>query len=163
MKFEHLIEINDPLNPLTAVLTRSQLWRGLVRRAEQPEDFMLGLDSCRIIERRSNELLRELSFGPVIIRDRVRYESGDVVHYRTEFPPELAGAVLTMRIEEPQPGHLFVRFHYDHPGADLETVEAEGSEAEAVANVRRSAYTRADIDTIKTIRRYAHEGLLHDA
>jgi hypothetical protein len=58
---------------------------------------------------------------------------------------------------------LFVRFHYDHPGADIETVEAEGSEAEAVANVRRSAYTRADIDTIKTIRRYAHEGLLHDA
>ena len=50
-------------------------------------------------------------------------------------------------------------FGVDYAG----TVEAVGSEAEAVANVRRSAYTRADIDTIKTIRRYAHEGLLHDA
>lgn len=166
MKFEHLIEINDPLNPLAAILTRAQLWRGLVRRAEQPEDFLRGLDSCRIIERGGNELLRELAFGPVIIRDRVHFETGEsghAVHYRTEFPPELAGAALTMRIEEPQSGHLFVRFRYDHPGADIDTAAAEGGEAEAVANVRRSAYTRADIDTIRTIRRYALEGLLHDA
>jgi hypothetical protein len=84
LKFEHLIEINDLLNPLTATLTRAQLWRGLVRRAEQPEDFVLGLDGCRILERRDNELLRELTFGKVIIRDRVRFAAGASVQYRTE-------------------------------------------------------------------------------
>jgi hypothetical protein len=160
LKFEHLIEINDLLNPLTATLTRAQLWRGLVRRAEQPEDFVLGLDGCRILERRDNELLRELTFGKVIIRDRVRFAAGASVQYRTEAPPELAGALLTMSIEEPQPQQLFVRFQYDHPGAEL---DPDPEHAEVVANARRSAYTRADIDTIKTIRRYAHEGLLHDA
>ena len=34
MKFEHLIEINDPLNPLIDTLSLEQVWRGLVLRAE---------------------------------------------------------------------------------------------------------------------------------
>ncbi|MHA0111691.1 AtaL-like protein, partial [Klebsiella pneumoniae] len=40
MKFNHLIQINDPLNPLIDSLTREQLWRGLVLRAESPRLFM---------------------------------------------------------------------------------------------------------------------------
>ena len=31
MRFEHLIQINDPLMPLLDTLTREQLWRGLVQ------------------------------------------------------------------------------------------------------------------------------------
>ena len=51
MKFEHLVQINDPLMPLLDPLTRSQVWRGLVRRAEDPVPFILGLDDCRILAR----------------------------------------------------------------------------------------------------------------
>ncbi|MEA5097780.1 MAG: AtaL-like protein, partial [Burkholderiaceae bacterium] len=51
MKFEHLIEINDLRNPTIAPLTRAQLWRGLVLRAEEPTWFMPHLDACEIIER----------------------------------------------------------------------------------------------------------------
>ena len=40
MKFEHLVEINDPMNPLLDTLTREQLWHGLVLRAEQPKLFI---------------------------------------------------------------------------------------------------------------------------
>jgi hypothetical protein len=36
LNFEHLIQINDPLNPLLENMTRDQLWEGLVLRAEQP-------------------------------------------------------------------------------------------------------------------------------
>ena len=48
MKFNHLIQINDPLNPLIDSLTREQLWRGLVLRAESPRLFMPHLDDCRL-------------------------------------------------------------------------------------------------------------------
>ena len=41
MRFEHLVEINDPLMPLLTELTREQLWRGLVLRADDPTRFML--------------------------------------------------------------------------------------------------------------------------
>ena len=39
MKFEHLVQINDPLNPLIDSLTRDQLWRGLMRYIETPGRF----------------------------------------------------------------------------------------------------------------------------
>lgn len=42
MNFEHLIQINDPSNPLVESLTREQLWEDLVLRAEQPQLFVLG-------------------------------------------------------------------------------------------------------------------------
>ena len=36
MKFNHLVEINMPDNPLVMMITREQLWHGLVLRAEMP-------------------------------------------------------------------------------------------------------------------------------
>ena len=51
LNFEHLIQINDPLNPLVDSLTPEQLWEGLVLRAEQPQLFVLGLDTCDILSR----------------------------------------------------------------------------------------------------------------
>ena len=40
MKFSHLVQINDSLNPLIDSLPREQLWRGLVMRAENPLLFV---------------------------------------------------------------------------------------------------------------------------
>ena len=63
MKFTHLIEINNLANPLIAPLTRSQLWHGLVLRAERPTLFLIGLDSCEITARSVEGLSRRLHFG----------------------------------------------------------------------------------------------------
>lgn len=51
MKFEHLIEINDILNPLAEVITRRTLWRGLVLRAESRKLFVSYLDDALIEDR----------------------------------------------------------------------------------------------------------------
>ena len=40
MKYEHLVQINDPLNPLIHILTQDQLWRGLFRYVESPTWFI---------------------------------------------------------------------------------------------------------------------------
>ena len=42
MNFEHLIQINDPENPLAPPLTREQLWQGLSHRIENPVPFLPG-------------------------------------------------------------------------------------------------------------------------
>ena len=51
MNFEHLIQINDPLNPFVESMTREQVWEGLVLRVEQPQLFVIGLDRCVILSR----------------------------------------------------------------------------------------------------------------
>lgn len=152
MKFSHLIQINDPLNPLIDPLSREQLWRGLVMRAENPLLFVLALDQFDIVERADSTLLRELRFGKLTLRDRVSFEPMRQVRYEIEATADSPAATLVMTIEEPQPDQLFVRFAY-------ETLQPEGAAPidEFYGSFAKQAYVEADIDTISTIRRLVQE------
>jgi hypothetical protein len=158
MRFDHLIEINEPLNPLLDWLSREQLWRGLQLRAEDPMQFVLALDDCRILSRSTQGVQREYRFGSLLIRDQVLYDTErSTVRYRTEFPPELAGSLLSMAIEEPEPGRLFVRFVYDDDdcAAQQELLAANDPQTAAYQQMRRAAWEQADVDTIRNLRRLA--------
>ena len=60
MRFEHLVQINDPLMPLLTEVSRAQLWRGLVLRAEDPAQFVVGLERATIDARRELSGVKEL-------------------------------------------------------------------------------------------------------
>ena len=155
MRFSHLIQINDPLNPLIDPLSREQLWRGLVLRAENPLLFVLGLDGFEVVERTENELQRVLRFGSLRLRDRVSFSPMRQVCYAIEAAGESPAATLAMTIEEPEADQLFVRFDY-------ETLPAGTAEAldEFYSSFARQAYIEADIDTISAIRRLAQTDAL---
>ncbi len=155
MKFSHLIEINDPLNPLIDPLSRDQLWRGLMLRAEDPAMFVPHLDDCAIRARSTASIERELRYGALVIRDRVTFLSQLQMKYHVPAQQDITASTLTMTIEEPQPGLLFVRFEYDD-----DSVDAEGSADAFYNEFRRSAYQESDIDTIRVIRQLAADGRL---
>lgn len=154
MKFSHLIQINDPRNPLIEPMSRQQLWRGLVLRAEDPAQFVMALDAVQILERGENLLLRELRFGKIRIRDRVSFEPMRQVCYDTDAFDDIPAARLVMRIEEPKAGQLFVRFEYE----TLAT--GSHSESDFYDVFLKNAYIKADVDTVSNIRRLVHEGKL---
>ncbi len=155
MKFTHLIEINMPDNPLVARLSREQLWRGLVLRAERPTLFQLGLDRCQITGRSAASLSRTLHFGKLIVHDTVHFKPEEQVHYHVPQQAEIPASDLRMTIEEPEPDVLFVRFEYDdHQETD------ESAEVSFYNDFRREAYKEADIDTVRMIRQLAQEGQL---
>ena len=153
MKFVHLIEINSIDNPLMAPLSRTQLWHGLVLRAERPTLFVLGLDSCEVTERSEHGVSRTLQFGNLMIHDQVRFVSQQLVHYHVPEQNDIPTSDLTMTIEEPASGALFVRFEYDD-----HQQTTEGDEAEFYDNFRREAYKESDIDTVRVIRHLDMEG-----
>ncbi len=155
MKFEHLIEINDPLNPLLDALTVEQLWSGLVLRAESPKLFVPQLDEAIIDERTDNSFRRRLRYGQLVIEDRVRLEPLQRVVYDVPAQNEITASTLTMSIEQPTPETLYVRFQYDD-GHDAETDAANAMYDE----FKRSAYKEADIDTVGMIRELATQGRL---
>jgi hypothetical protein len=155
MKFSHLIQINDPLNPLIDPLNRDQLWRGLVYRSENPLPFVLGLDECTIVGRGENSLQRELRFGGLTIRDRVTLLPMRQVRYETEAGGGMPASSLVMTIEEHAENELAVRFDYERKSS------AGDDRGEAFYNAfLKKAYVEADIDTIRTIRRLVVEHLL---
>jgi hypothetical protein len=161
LKFEHLIQINDPLVPLLTPLSRQQLWQGLVLRAHHPTEFVLGLESC-VIESQETQgirtiLNRVLDFGPFQVHDTVTLlpmEEVAVLAHASDLWPR---CVAIVRIEEPEAGNLFLRFIYE---LDLQ----EGSEdlQEPALELRKQAYIAADMDTVQLIRELsAQKGLLH--
>lgn len=153
MQFEHLIAITDPGNPLVVPLTREQIWNGLLQRVENPLPFLPGLESCAILERNSEALLRELDFGPATIRDRVTMAEAQWVCFDIVPSPSSAGGSLTINIEEPQPGFLFLRFAYRTALAST-----PDSEERAYLEYVKSAYHQSDVDCVRIIRTLATEG-----
>ncbi|UUZ51755.1 DUF1857 family protein [Massilia sp. B-10] len=155
MKFEHLIEINDPLNPLIDTITREQLWRGLVMRADTPKLFIPHLDECTIEEREAGSFRRRLRYGELEIADRVILTPLQQVRYEVAAQGEISASSLVMTIESPSEHTLYVRFQYDD-GHDAQTDAANAMYDE----FRKSAYQEADIDTIRVVRELAAAGRL---
>jgi hypothetical protein len=155
MKFEHLIEINDPLNPLMDTITREQLWRGLVLRAEDPKRFVPHLDECTIGDRASGSFTRRLRYGELQIDDRVTLTPLEEVRFEVPAQGDIAESLLTMRIETPAEHVLLVRFTYDdgNPVAQDQT-------GKMYEDFKKSAYQESDIDTVKIVRQLAAEGKL---
>jgi hypothetical protein len=155
MKFEHLIEINDPLNPLADTMTREQLWRGLVLRAENPKMFMPHLDECTLGERESGSFTRRLRYGELVIDDVVHMTPLQEVRYDVPAQGEIAASRMTMTIEAPSEGVMWVRFLYDDGNAS-----ATDEMGKMYEDFKKSAYQEADLDTIKIVRQLASEGKL---
>ena len=155
MKFEHLIQINDLQNPLLVPLNRDQVWFGLLQRVEDAVPFLPGLERCTVIERHADHLLRELDFGATKIHDRVTMVSGQWVRFEILANQEHAGGTLTITVEEPEPGALFLRFAYATTfAADPNSVDR------AYIDYIKSAYHQSDLDCVRLIRSFAASGSL---
>ncbi|MGH8853109.1 MAG: SRPBCC family protein [Telluria sp.] len=155
MKFEHLIQINDPLNPLVDTLTTEQLWRGLVLRAESPGMFVPHLDECTIGERSSGCFARRLRYGDLVIDDVVHLTPLKEVRFEVPAQGEIAASSLKMIIETPTNAMLAVRFCYD----DGQGEHSDPANA-MYDDFKRSAYQEADLDTVRVLRQLAGEGKL---
>jgi len=155
MKFEHLIEVNDPLNPLMDTLTREQVWRGLVIRAESPKLFIPHLDECEIAEREAGSFKRRLRYGDLVVEDTVVLHPLQEVRYEVPAQGEISASLLTMTIEAPSEHMLYVRFSYDDGMA-----ESTDGASKMYEDFKKSAYQEADIDTIRIVREMAEQGNL---
>lgn len=150
MQFEHLVVVNDPLDPLAEPLSRLAVWRGLMWRAEEPGAFQEALVGCRILDRSAAGLARELDYGRFTVRDSVEWQEGDWIMFSSAAEGERAGGELRITIEEPSAGCLVLRFRYRTTLDD-----APGTDAARYAGFVKSAYREADIDTVRRIRELA--------
>jgi hypothetical protein len=144
---EHIVRINDPANRAADWLTREQLWAGLRHTVLAPQLLDDTIDAASIEEIGPSRLRRELRRGRRACSDEVELVPNESLRIRADAAGEFAGSTLTIRIEEPAPQMLFVRFTYDVCG--LEEVRDEQED-----NARCSAYRSSDVDRIREARRY---------
>ncbi|MBL8384734.1 MAG: DUF1857 family protein [Burkholderiales bacterium] len=155
MKFHHLVQVNDPLQPLIEPLTPDQLWRGLVMKARDPLPFVYALDACTLLADTGTSVRRELRFGRTVIRDTITFLPPDRMRQDIEPSGEVPAATLWTTIEAPDALQLFVRFEYD-----TRPVAGAAPPDPRLEGFVKQAYVEADRDVIRTIRRLASEGRL---
>lgn len=149
LEFEHLIQINDPADSRVPDMSRDALWQGLVYRAKYPQHFNSALES-ELHTLSELEFVRILSAGSMRVRDRVTLVPDLEIHTAIEAQQSLFAKSIT-RIEEPEPGFLFVRFMYQRDSiADQGGLDAD--------EFLKSAYLQNDRDAIATIRQMVAEG-----
>ena len=152
---EHLVRINDPANVTGEWLTRDQLWEGLRHTVLAPRSIDTSIDAAKVRETAPSRLHREIRRGGATMIDRVDLAHHESLTIHADHTSMFAGSTLTIRIEEPAPGMLFVRFTYELCG-----LEAERSEEEDAA--RCLAYQQSDIERVRQARRFAAgEGTRH--
>jgi hypothetical protein len=121
-------------------LTREQLWRGLVRKAEFPEPFVRAITASRVLRRDGRELEREVVLRGDRVRERVTFEPGVAVHFERLTGP--AWGTIENRIVEDDRGGLGLRFTFRFeveglaPGSVEECAFAERMGASYLAAVR---------------------------
>lgn len=149
LEFEHLIQINDPADSQLPDISREALWQGLVHRARYPQRFNPALES-ELQPLSDQEFVRVIVAGSLRVRDRVTLLPDTEIHTAIEDGQGLFAKSST-RIEEPEPGFLFVRFSYQRDSI----AEAGGTDADEYLKM---AYVENDIEAITLIRQMIAEG-----
>ena len=148
MRYEHLVRINDLGEPGIPLLERSQLWFGLLARAERPQLFDASIDAIRVLRRDADVLERELARGSSTTRETVRLSPEQSIEIDAGAGTDFAGSLLLIAIEEPAPQALFLRFIYELNGAAVPIDEGE-------QRALRQAYYFANLETVRRIRALA--------
>lgn len=148
LRHEHIVRINDPQNVVSPWLTREQLWRGLHHTVVAPQVVDDSIDAANVCEIGPGRLRREIHRGPHCLADEVELAPGHSLIIRADCNGSFAGSSLTIRIEEPAPEVLFVRFTYEICG--LADVRDEDED-----HARCSAYQASDIERIRQVRRFS--------
>jgi Domain of unknown function (DUF1857) len=65
----HAVAVNPP--GAEPVLTREQVWNGLVEKVLDAKKFVTGMSQCDVIERKDNVILREITFNGMQSRELI--------------------------------------------------------------------------------------------
>lgn len=142
-----------PVNDTEPRLTRAQIWRGLVMKAENPVPFLDAMSACAVIERGDDWLLRDFTLRGEDMQERVTFEPEERVTFvRTR--SSAMGTVMN-EIVQLDDGEMGLRFTFS---LDVDGVE-DGSPEEAEFAERMSkSYFQGVESTLAEIRRRVVSG-----
>ncbi|SRR5579883_424384 len=152
------IPVNDRSNTDLPILNRSQVWRGLVLKAENALPFVPQMTECHTFERGDNYLVRDIVFRGDPARERVTfYPEQKVVFERLS--GNTLGTILN-EIEEDDAGNLSLRFTFS---LEKEDIPANSPEEQEYARLMEGDYLGAVQATLNAIRRWVKEDTLESS
>lgn len=150
IELSHSVLVNDRGDPEAPVLTRDDVWAGLMMKAENALPFVPKMEKCDVLEQRENFILRDIRFAGDDLREAVTLTPKTSVEFRRVQGRVLG--VITNEILESSDGELELKFSF---ALEIEGAEpGSREECDYEANMR-DAYLGAVVATLGAIRRMA--------
>ena len=149
------VPVNDRNNSDLPVLNRSQVWRGLVLKAENALPFVPKMTECNTFERGDNYLVRDIVFRGEPARERVTFYPEQKVIFE-RLSGDTMGTIQN-EIEEDDDKNLSLRFTFS---LEKEGLPANSPEEQEYAKMMEGDYLGAVQATLDAIRKWVKEGTL---
>ncbi len=143
------ISLSLPINPpnILVKLTQTQVWQGLVMKAEDAVVFVPVIEYCQVLERYPDGLLREISIAGNKIKEKITLTPFVQVHFERVETLDDAGWISNTISESENGLMLSFTFAVNFKGM------AAGSEQERQQGEKMKETYRAAIEsTLKKIR-----------
>jgi hypothetical protein len=149
-EFSHRVEVNPA--GAEPPLTREQLWRGLEMKAENAVPFVPGMESCVVLERTENGLVREAVYRGTTIREQITFDSpNEVVFQRVGDPSWVKNTIHEIG------GKLWLEFTF---ALVFDGIPQDSEEERQHGEQVKSDYFAAVNATLRTVRRMVSDGAL---
>jgi hypothetical protein len=114
-RFASSVSLNVNPPGIQPVITRDQLWTGLVRKAEQPGDFIPAITKCTITNREGdNVFLRDIECKGQVLKERVTLEKENgLIKFERYGDSHEMGVIMNLIEGGPEPQTLLLQFSYD--------------------------------------------------
>jgi hypothetical protein len=137
-------------------LSRGQLWQALLLKVEDATLFVPGMTHCQVLERRGNEVLREIVWRGQPRRQRVSLHPEHTVEF--EHLSGSARGKVVNQIEQDESGALHLRFTFMLEA--IEGIAPDSAEEQAYGERMKEDYLGAVQATLETARRLMASGRL---
>jgi Domain of unknown function (DUF1857) len=153
VRAERTIKVNE--DPAEPPLTRSLVWRGMMMKAENPLPFVPVITRCKIVERHSDWLVRDIVDRGDPITERVTFHPERMVQFE-RVSGRVLGTILNEIIKDDD-GDLALRFTFT---LSVEGIAAGSAEERQFVGEMEHGYLMAVATTLKAMRKLAKDDAL---
>lgn len=149
------VSVNNERGQDDPLLTRAQVWDGLVKKANNALAFVAAMSKCEVVERSDHGLVRDIEIRGQAARERITFHpEKKVVFVRLSGP---ADGVIVNELLDGADGDLRLRFSF---ALQLVEVDSGSPQEQEFGAVMERDYAAAVDSTLAAIRRAVKSGQL---
>lgn len=149
------VSVNAGRAPDEPPVSRGQLWKGLVLKAENALPFVAAMTQCEILEQTEGGFIREIVLRGERMKERITFDPQNSVKFE-RLSGSALGTILNEILEDPANG-LQLRFTFS---IEPQGVAPGSQEEKDFRAMMEKDYLTAVQATVNAVRRLVKEGQL---
>lgn len=152
IKVDKTLPINPDKSGAVPILSRDQVWRGLMMKVDDARPFVPLMTKCDVTERWDNGLLRDIIFDGMSLSEKITFYGQEKVAFERVGGGDELGTIWNEIIEDAD-GELHLRFAFE-----LEVPNLSEAEERDYRENRARGYLAAVKATLDLLRKLSAQG-----